>query len=109
MRPGNWLIAFVKRRARVCERIAPYQRAERLYRWNSAQLQVVHLESIGQLERELVLWLPEVAELPASLKLGVELIDSYDSWDRLREEQGLGPRQTIGVLEPALSRILDLA
>jgi AcrR family transcriptional regulator len=101
------LSSFVRRRARVYERIAPYQRAERLHRWNSTQLQSVHKELIDQLDRDLVLWLPEVADLPTGLRAGVELIASYEAWDRLREEQCLGPRQTITVLEATLEKLLD--
>ena len=102
------LLRLVKRRARVYERIAPYQRAERLHRWNSAQLQQVHRELIDQLNHDLVLWLPEVSELPVTLRMGVELVVSFDAWDRLRDEQGLGPRQTIGVLDATLAKLLDL-
>ena len=68
----------------------------------------VHQEFIEQLDRDLELWLPEVAELPVSIRTGVELIASFDAWDRLREEQGLGPRQAIGVLEATLARLIGL-
>jgi AcrR family transcriptional regulator len=100
--------AFVKRRARMFERIGPFERAGRLHRWSSSRLQSVHREFIAQLASDLVLWLPEVASLPAPLRASAELLSSFEAWARLRDEQDLSVRQARAALEAGLARVLDV-
>lgn len=98
--------AFVRRRMRIYERIAPFQRSEALQRWNSPQLAGLHAEFVTRMRADLRACLPEVASLEPPLRHAVEALTAFESWQRLREEQGLGPRQAAEAVRAALERLL---
>ena len=100
------LRGFVKLRARAFERIAPFQRSGRLQRWGSPELQqkyAVFVEHLRQNMREI---LPEVDDLPPAVFAAVEALTSFETWDRMRSEQELGPRQAADAIEAALTRLI---
>ncbi len=97
---------LILRRTTAFEIITPYKRAEAAHRHRSRFLE----QDIGRLNTRLREVLRGV--LPASAvedAASFEILDlllSFESWDRLRREQGLSPDQARLALEQAAERLL---
>jgi AcrR family transcriptional regulator len=92
-------VALVGRRATFFERIARYKRAATLRRSRSPYLQDRHAELVQLLRAELLRWLPELRRAPATVVDALELATSFEAWDRLRVEQGLGRARAHAAVE----------
>lgn len=82
--------ALAERRTDFFERIAPYKRAGAVQRWRSAFLQRRHALLVRGLRADLLRWLPELGRAPADLVEALDLVLSFEAWDRLRSDQRLG-------------------
>jgi len=82
--------ALVERRAVFFERIAPYKRSATVQRWRSAFLQRQHGVLVSSLRADLLRWLPELGRAPADLVEALDLVLSFEAWERLRTDQRLG-------------------
>ncbi|HEY2659957.1 MAG TPA: TetR family transcriptional regulator [Caulobacteraceae bacterium] len=97
---------LIHRRATLFEMITPYKRAEAAQRHRSRFLE----EDIRRLNCRLREILAEI--LPAAVVgdgMAFEALDlllSFESWDRLRREQNLSPEQARAVLGQAAGRLL---
>jgi hypothetical protein len=104
------LRVLVGRRAVFFEHIAPYKRAAMAQAGRSPFLQARHRALGGLLRSDLRRWLPEVADAPPAVAAALELLLSFEAWDRLRTEQRLGAeraRQTVERTVLALARELE--
>lgn len=99
---------LVARRARLFERIAPYKRAESLRRWQSPFLQHRHGAFVRLLRSEMSRWLPELEDAPPELAQALELLLSFEAWDRLRREQRLGVPRATATTERAAKTLLGV-
>ncbi|MGH0030804.1 MAG: TetR/AcrR family transcriptional regulator [Myxococcota bacterium] len=84
------LAAFARGRARAFERLAPYQRSERIHRWHSAVLQDAHATMLREQREHLLEALPEVEGVPPEIRQAIEVVTGFEFWDLLRSDQGLG-------------------
>jgi len=82
--------SLVRQRAVFFERIAPYKRSGNLKRWRSPFLRDRHAQLVRALRTDLLRWLPELRRTPAAILDALDLATSFEAWDRLRSEQGLG-------------------
>jgi AcrR family transcriptional regulator len=94
--------ALAGQRAALFERIAPYKRAGNLQRATSAYLQAAHRSLVRELRADLRRWLPELAGAPADVADALELVSSYEAWERLRVEQRLSAPRARAALERSL-------
>jgi AcrR family transcriptional regulator len=101
------LLALARRRATLYERVGPYLRATRLQRGRSAFLERRARSSARELREELRRWLPEL-ERRRELLEPLDLLLSFELWDRLRSEQRLGVQRALGTLEPLLLHLARL-
>ena len=102
--------ALAERRIALFERIAPYKRSATVQRWRSAFLQRQHGVLVRELRADLVRWLPELRRAPADLAEALDLVLSFEAWDRLRSEQRLGrDRARDALLRAALAIAAPLA
>src|SRR5262245_26138191 len=83
------LRALVGRRSALFDRIAPYKRAAVAHARRSPFLQARHRALTALLREELRRWLPELAAAPPVVAAALELLTSFEAWDRLRSEQRL--------------------
>jgi AcrR family transcriptional regulator len=97
---------LVAQRAELFEAVAPYKRAEVLKRWRSEFLRSRHAGMVRRLRTDLRRWLPETAEAPAELADALELVTSFEAWDRLRSEQRLGRSRAAAVVEQNVLALL---
>jgi AcrR family transcriptional regulator len=93
--------ALARRRAELFERIGPYRRSGNLVRWDSPFLDKQFRRLVRELRADLRDWIPEVADAPPALLDALEMVLSFEAWDRLRTEQRLGPARTAEALECA--------
>jgi len=94
--------AFASQRATAFERAAPFKRAGDLQRWRSAFIQGSHERTVRELRAHLYRALPEVDGLPPSLQQALELVTSFEAWERLRADQGLGRERAQDVFHDAV-------
>lgn len=103
------LAALVARRARVFERIMPFKAASGLRRHQSAVL-VGHHEAFRDLQRRnLQQAVPAALRDNAVLFEALDLLLSFESWQRLRVDQRLGVGRAQGVVLAAAAAITAAA
>ena len=99
---------LVRWRARIYERIAPFKRAGNLQRPHSAFLQERHVEMNRRLRADLLACLkPELEAASESLLEAVDLVASFEAWDRLRTDQRLGRDRASRVVEQSVQALLS--
>ena len=95
---------LVARRALIYERIAPFKRSGKLQRWRSPFLSQAHADMVRRLRTDLLETLPELRDVPPALLEALDLVTSFEAWDRLRAEQRLGrERAEAAMLRAALA------
>ncbi len=104
------LAALVRQRARLFERIGPYKRSGNLQRWQSEFLQERHARLQKYLRADLLRWLPELRRAPTDLVEAVDLVTSFEAWDRLREDRRLSTKTATATITRSVRALLhDLA
>jgi AcrR family transcriptional regulator len=98
--------ALVAHRAALFERIAPYKRSGNLQRPRSRFVQRMHQTLVNELRAGLRVWLPELSDAPADLRDALELLTSFEAWDRLRSEQRLGAEKARAAVERGVLALL---
>lgn len=103
------IVALVRQRARIFDRIAPYKRSADLHRGRSPFVRSRHQHLVGELRERLRLWLPELFTAAANVQEAVELVLSFEAWERLRSGQALPRARAIAVVEHTVCALLGLA
>ncbi|MAE94146.1 MAG: transcriptional regulator [Deltaproteobacteria bacterium] len=98
---GDRIAAAVEFRTGFFERIAPFKRSGNLNRWRSPTLQRAHAEMVKELRGHLLASLPELDDGASETADALELLLSFEAWDRLRTDQRLGKERARAVLEHA--------
>jgi len=99
--------ALIDRRVAIFGKLAPYVRSSTLQRWRSAFLQEEHERTTRVLRRDLRRWLPELESVPSEVADALEMILSFEAWNRLRIEQKLGLRRATGVMRVAVLALME--
>lgn len=97
----------VRARIRCFERIGPYLRSTRANRWRSTFLEASYTRFVLDQRANLHRWLPELATARQAQVDAVELATSFESWDRLRTEQGLSKPRAQAALEQIVLSTLN--
>ena len=92
---------LVARRASIYERITPFKRSANLQRWRSPFLKRSHQAMVRRLRADLLETLPEIADAPGALLEALDLVTSFEAWDRLRADQRLGRERAQAAIECA--------
>ena len=101
--------ALAQRRARLFERIAPYKRSANVQRWRSNFLRTRHALLVRELRADLLRSLPELAGAAPETLDAIDLLTSFEAWDRLRSDQRLSRERAEATLESALLALLEPA
>jgi len=102
--------ALVRQRSAVYERFAPYLRATRLYRRRSGFLDRQFATFVKRQRSHLLAQLPELEQAPRELVDAIEMVTSFEAWDRLRADQRLGAARATAAVERAVGVLVgDLA
>lgn len=95
------IAAEVDFRVSFFERIAAFKRSGNTNRWRSKILQRAHVEMVKQLRSHLLATLPELGDGASEIADALELLLSFEAWDRLRTDQRLSKERARSVLERA--------
>jgi AcrR family transcriptional regulator len=98
--------ALIERRMTIFGTLAPYMRSSTIQRWHSAFLQSEHDKTIRILRRDLQRWLPELASAPVEVADALEMVLSFEAWNRLREDQNLSLRRTAEVCRRTIHELM---
>jgi len=96
----------IARRALAFERIAPFKRAANAHRHRSPFLEAHHARLTEASRSAVRGLLPTAVARDAAMVESLDLLLSYETWSRLRREQGLSPRRAREVLEFAVDRLI---
>jgi AcrR family transcriptional regulator len=97
---------MIRRRTGVFEKIAPYKRAEAAHRHRSKVLGQ-DIDRMNTFMREMLRSvMPPAVAKDQLLFEALEMVLSFESWERLRREQMLSPRRAREVLEGAVGKLL---
>jgi hypothetical protein len=109
-RSEDWrerVVELIERRAWAFEKIGPFLRASTVFRYRSKYLEIDNTRLVAALRDILKRQLPpEVARDQPKLEI-LDLLLSFESWSRLRREQGLSPKRARETLTVAVRRLLD--
>ncbi|HEX3886432.1 MAG TPA: TetR/AcrR family transcriptional regulator [Phenylobacterium sp.] len=101
------VVELIARRSWAFEKIGPFLRASSVFRYRSKFLDADNADFATALRAILKRQLPPVvARDQAKLEI-LDLLLSFETWSRLRREQGLAPKRAREVLETAVRRLLD--
>lgn len=96
------LDALVERRLALFEKLAPFLRSSGLQRARSAFLQAQHDRNIRALRRDLRRWLPEIESAAPEIADGLEMLLSFEAFNRLRTEQRSSARRAHAAIRLAV-------
>jgi len=109
-RSEDWrerVVELIERRGWAFEKVGPFLRASTVFRYRSKFLDVDNARLVTALREILKAQLPP-AVARDQLKLEIlDLLLSYESWSRLRREQGLTPKRAQDTLTAAVRRLLE--
>ena len=100
------LFELIDRRVAVFERITPFKRAEAAHRHRSKVLEQ-DIKRLNLALREILTGvLPQSLARDPILFEALDMVLSFETWDRLRREQELGASQARAILEATASRLI---
>lgn len=99
------LIELVGRRAMAFEKMAPYKRAADVFRHRSKFLGSDYAKMIVELREILERELPRQVARDRDLVESLDMLLSFETWSRLRREQGLTPKRAQAVLEATVGAL----
>ena len=100
------LFELIERRAATYEAMSPYLRAGQIHRHRSAVLSASHAKFVGLLRSVLMERLPRDAAIGWQGTEAIDVLLSFETWQRLREDQRLSVAKAKDVLKHALKVIL---
>ena len=98
---------FVAHRAKGYEGVAPYKRAANVKQARSEFLQERHEAVVSRMREDLRRWFPELKHMDAPTVHALELVTSFEAWDRLRIDQRLGKQRAAEAMKRAMTALLD--
>lgn len=109
---GDWplrMTEMVERRARVFEEMMPFKVAADVHRHRSAYLRDEQLQMTTMQRKSLRHALPPELRKSGPVFESLDLLFSFDSWRRLRQEQGLSVAQAKKVVLFAVAALVESA
>ena len=101
------VVELVERRAEAFDQLAPFMDAAAASRHRSPVLRA-EVARLAEIARAILLReLPKDLAADPSRVEALDLLLSFESWTRLRRQQGLPPERARDVLEAAVKRIID--
>ena len=101
------MFELIERRARGYEAFAPFLQAGQIHRYSSAVLRDNHARFVATLRQILLERLPRSPALNKPVIEAIDLLLSFETWQRLRRDQGLSIANAKDVQRHMLSAILQ--
>ncbi|WP_337187659.1 TetR/AcrR family transcriptional regulator [Phenylobacterium sp.] len=100
------VLEMAGRRIRAYEKMAPFKRAGDAFRHRSKFLGTDYNSLVVELRERLEAELPAPVRRDRDTLEALDLALSFETWSRLRREQGLTPKRTQAVVEAVVRRLL---
>ena len=101
------IVKLVHRRAEVYETIAPFKRASEAHRHRSAFLEAGQARMVATSRKILQAELPPEVATDEPTFEALDLLLSFEAWNRLRREQGLSAARARQTVEATVRRLLE--
>jgi AcrR family transcriptional regulator len=101
------VLELVDRRAMGFERMKPFLLAGQIHRHRSEFLKLSHGQFVAMLRAILLGILPKEAAGNSVLVEALDMLLSFESWSRLREDQGLSVAKSKRVLKQAIELLME--
>lgn len=101
------IAAMVRFRVRTYERAAPFIRSGATLRWRSQFLKQAQSDMVRTMSDNLRRALPELADVAEHRREAIELVTSFEAWERLRTDQKLGRERAQAIVEATVRDLLD--
>lgn len=88
----------IERRATAYEKLSSLMLSTRAQMWRSPTLQKNYARNQRGLRKDLADWLPEMADLDTIKREAVDAAASFETWNRLRNHQGLSKKTSMEVV-----------
>lgn len=92
---------------RVYSDLANVIRFTLAHKWRSPTLTRHYARNQRALRKDLDLWLPELSEVSEETREAIDGIASFEFWDRLRTEQGLGKKAASQLISNLVLALLN--
>ena len=96
----------VERHAEAYDKLSNITLGSRAQLWRYKVLRKNYARNQRGLRKDLEDWLPELKSLPRPRREAVDAIASFDTWNRLREVQGLSKKVSIEILVSLLNGVI---
>lgn len=97
----------VERRATAYEKYSPLMLSTRALMWRSPTLKKNIARNQKGLRKDLSSWLPETAALDSVRRETIDAAASFETWNRLRQHQGLSKKASVDVVCEIISLALS--
>lgn len=74
--------------------------------WRYGILREQYMRAQRQIRRDLEDWLPELRDLPADRREMVDMLASFESWNRLRDIQGQNRKASVRLITDLLREVI---
>ena len=101
------VLELVDRRAAGFEKMKPFLLAGQVHRHRSPYLKASHAQFVQMLRQILLGLLPKEIARNADLVDALDMLLSFETWSRLRDDQGLGIAKAKRVLKGAIQSVLS--
>lgn len=101
------LAETLNRRATTYEMLMPFKRAADAHRHESAAIQAEHVRTLALMRARLKSILPDAIADDALLFETIDLLVSFETWQRLRMEQGLPADKARALLQAQVDRLVE--
>lgn len=98
-------LGLARDRCQAYERFAPYLRSVRLQRLSSPFLRSRYAHFVEAQRAVVLRWIPELAEADRALADALESALSFEHWEALRGERGLGRERTHSAIAATVSAL----
>jgi AcrR family transcriptional regulator len=96
----------VERHAEAYESVSSVMLGTRAQLWRYEVLRKNYARNQRGLRKDLDNWLPELKSLPRDEREAVDAIASFETWNRLRETQGLSKKSSIEIIVNLLKSVM---
>lgn len=96
----------VEQHALAYEETGPLFLSTRAQMWRFAVLRTQYARTQRQIRSDLEDWLPELRKLGDAEREMVDAIASFETWNRLREQQGLGRKAAVQLVDAMLRQVI---
>lgn len=94
-------------RAKNCARIRPYILAAHAQAWKYKVLRKNYRKLCAKFKQRMFDYIPELQNKPAAIVDSIEMLLSFESWNRLRHIQNLSQKETKAVMLTSLTAMID--